>query len=492
MSPQEGEVRCHFDVLGVPRDADAKTIKKAHRKLALKWHPDKNMGCKDAEHEFKLVQEAYECLSDPAERKWYEEHRESILRGGKGFDGGYGDGAEGDVSFLFDVVPFQYGGCFEGFSDDEGDFYAVYADVFRQIMEGELSGYVSEGNIDETEMPNGHLRDASFGNSSSDWADVSAFYGAWESFNSCLSFAWADKYDPRDAENRRVRRAIDDENRKARRVAKRERQEDVLALVRFVKRRDPRVKEARARMERERSEREAEAKREAERKREDVKKAREAWREESARRMAEAEERDADAGRVRLADLDDDDDFFGGGKKKGKKKKRGKKGKKNRGSYYDDEPESHHEDSKAPTSQVAEEDENVEGSASNDAEKSADADADAVEAQSENAEIDAEKSRPDSQTGIDQEQSALHLDSHAEECEIADYDSYESESEEEEEEPQVWRCECCRKDFKSEGQMQNHMKSKKHKQAWKKYEKTKLKEAKEQAAMEDLLDEMAL
>lgn len=68
-------IRCHYDVLNVPRDADEKTIKKAHRKLALKYHPDKTGGCEEAAKEFRLGQQAYECLSDPKERKWYDEHR---------------------------------------------------------------------------------------------------------------------------------------------------------------------------------------------------------------------------------------------------------------------------------------------------------------------------------------------------------------------------------------------------------------------------------
>ena len=53
------EIRCHYDVLGVERSADAATIKKAHRKLALKLHPDKNIGDDTAAEQFRLVQQAY-------------------------------------------------------------------------------------------------------------------------------------------------------------------------------------------------------------------------------------------------------------------------------------------------------------------------------------------------------------------------------------------------------------------------------------------------
>ena len=196
-----------------------------------------------SETEFKLIQAAYECLMDPMERKWYDEHREMILRGGvSGSGGDCGDGC----SFLYQVYHYQYAGCYNGYNDNDHDsFYRVYNDVFREIYDGETRGYVSEGNIDLGGMNNAHLADhLSFGSSLSDWNDVSSFYSAWESFTSSLSFAWEDLYhldDLRAAPNRRVRRLMEAENEKKRKAARRERVEEVLALVRFVKRRDPRV-----------------------------------------------------------------------------------------------------------------------------------------------------------------------------------------------------------------------------------------------------------
>jgi len=52
------EIRCHYEILGVERSADAAAIKKAHRKLALKLHPDKNIGDDSAAEQFRLVQQA--------------------------------------------------------------------------------------------------------------------------------------------------------------------------------------------------------------------------------------------------------------------------------------------------------------------------------------------------------------------------------------------------------------------------------------------------
>uniref|UniRef100_A0A3Q3IX98 J domain-containing protein n=1 Tax=Monopterus albus TaxID=43700 RepID=A0A3Q3IX98_MONAL len=65
-----GEVGCHYEILGVKRDAGDDDLKKAYRKLALKCHPDKNLdSAEEAAEQFKLIQAAYDVLSDPQERK---------------------------------------------------------------------------------------------------------------------------------------------------------------------------------------------------------------------------------------------------------------------------------------------------------------------------------------------------------------------------------------------------------------------------------------
>lgn len=261
------QTRCHYEVLSVARDADAATIKKAHRKLALRHHPDKVLSKSPEEQEasaaeFKLIQVAYECLSDPVERKWYDEHRDMILRGGMGGGGG-GDGS----SFIFDVVPYEFAGCYDGYADNEPDgFYAVYNSVFEGIFQGEKDGFLSEGNIDFAEMPNVHLSEVKLGNSTSSWNEVSEFYAAWEAYSSCLSFAWVDMYhldDIREAPNRRIRRLMEDDNRKKRKAAKRERVDEINSLVRFVKKRDPRVARQREKTQHEQVKREAKKLREA-------------------------------------------------------------------------------------------------------------------------------------------------------------------------------------------------------------------------------------
>lgn len=79
--------RDYYEVLGVPKNADAETIKKAYRKLAIKYHPDKNPNNKEAEEKFKEAAEAYEVLSDEDKRARYDRFGHAGLDGNGGFSG---------------------------------------------------------------------------------------------------------------------------------------------------------------------------------------------------------------------------------------------------------------------------------------------------------------------------------------------------------------------------------------------------------------------
>ena len=104
-----------YELLEIERTADAGTIKSSYRKLAMKYHPDKNSGCKDSEAKFKAVSEAYDCLKDPQKRAAYDRYGHAAFRQSGGQGGGHGGGAQ------------DFGG---GFSD-------IFESVFGEFMGGQ-------------------------------------------------------------------------------------------------------------------------------------------------------------------------------------------------------------------------------------------------------------------------------------------------------------------------------------------------------------------
>ena len=94
--------RDYYEILGVDRNASKDEIKKAYRKLAFKYHPDKNPGDKASEESFKEATEAYEVLNDAERRSQFDQYGHAGLRGAgaRGGDpfGGFGGGAGFDLS----------------------------------------------------------------------------------------------------------------------------------------------------------------------------------------------------------------------------------------------------------------------------------------------------------------------------------------------------------------------------------------------------------
>ena len=131
--------RDYYEVLGVSKDATEKDIKKAYRKLAFKWHPDKNPdNKKEAEEKFKEVNEAYSVLSDPEKRRQYD-------MGGFDFESfGFGDGfdpMEIFKSFFGKHSGNKKGGVPFGFDDD---FFG----------DDDFGGFGNFGNFEKMEMNN--------------------------------------------------------------------------------------------------------------------------------------------------------------------------------------------------------------------------------------------------------------------------------------------------------------------------------------------------
>ena len=108
--------RDYYEVLGVNKSADATELKKAYRKLAMKYHPDKNPGDKEAEEKFKEINEAYEVLSDETKRRNYDQFGHEGVNG-QGFGGAGGFGGQGFGGFddIFgDIFGDMFGGGFGG------------------------------------------------------------------------------------------------------------------------------------------------------------------------------------------------------------------------------------------------------------------------------------------------------------------------------------------------------------------------------------------
>lgn len=101
-------MRDYYEILCIVKTADADTIKKAYRKLAMQYHPDKNPGDKEAEEKFKEAASAYEVLSNPQKRQQYDTY------GHRAFQGG-GRGGPGGFTDINDI--------FESFGDIFGDFF---------------------------------------------------------------------------------------------------------------------------------------------------------------------------------------------------------------------------------------------------------------------------------------------------------------------------------------------------------------------------------
>ena len=146
----------YYETLGIAKTASADEIKKAYRKLAVKYHPDKNPGDKAAEEKFKEVSKAYEVLSDDKKRKQYDQFGPDLFErtGGQGYGAPPGGGPGGFSSSNFN---------FSGFSDPR--------DIFSQVFGGGGGGFSFDDLLGG--MRNGRGRRRTSGSSARKGEDLS-------------------------------------------------------------------------------------------------------------------------------------------------------------------------------------------------------------------------------------------------------------------------------------------------------------------------------
>ena len=123
----------YYEVLEVSRDCSGAELKKSYRKLAMKYHPDRNPDDKEAEEQFKIVNEAYQVLSDEEKRAIYDRYGKEGLQG-QGMGGGFGGGGMDDFMDIFNSMFGGSGGFGGGFGRARRDPSQKYALDFEMEL----------------------------------------------------------------------------------------------------------------------------------------------------------------------------------------------------------------------------------------------------------------------------------------------------------------------------------------------------------------------
>ncbi|WFD33276.1 hypothetical protein MCUN1_000089 [Malassezia cuniculi] len=256
----------YYQLLEVEQTASSDEIRKSYRKLALKYHPDKNPdNVAEANRKFTRILEAYEVLSDDAERAWYDRNRDQLING---------DAEEEDEDIDAKFRFFKSGGAApkasssaagigvphllrffnpslaKDLSDSDTSFYGTFRRLFERIAEEDRVAAPYPGESHENEFASSDRDDAhwypSFGHPNTpytaDGPNVRDFYQFWTNFSSRKSFAWKDVADLRQAQDRRVKRLMEKDNKRSRTNARREYNEAIRSLAAFIRKRDPRFK----------------------------------------------------------------------------------------------------------------------------------------------------------------------------------------------------------------------------------------------------------
>lgn len=266
---------CYYELLGVSSTADDLELKKAFRRKALQYHPDKNReNVEEATETFAQIRAAYEVLVDPQERAWYDSHKSQILNdelnGGTYEDDEYGSYSVDTGVTSEELLMFFNSSLYTRLDDTPAGFYQIAGKVFArlakdEVLHGRMSGLKEfnrydddffESNISShgyVKACNDRVREISkddsrclfppFGNSTTDYEVLKKFYKKWSSFNTIKSFRWKDEYMYSSIYDRRTKREINKRNEKIRQQCRNDYNKTVKRFVTFIKKLDKRVQE---------------------------------------------------------------------------------------------------------------------------------------------------------------------------------------------------------------------------------------------------------
>ncbi|QLQ79386.1 hypothetical protein HG537_0C00330 [Torulaspora globosa] len=265
---------CYYELLEVQTDADDIELKKAYRRKALQYHPDKNPdNVEESTRIFATIRAAYEVLSDPQERAWYDSHKQQILSDepiGQGSDNEFEVDSSVTGVTTDELLMFFNSALYTRMDDSPAGVYQIAGKVFAKLAKDEVNhgrrlgvdkfslyqddvfetSLNSEGYVQACEKYTESYQNSSdsmlfppFGSSVTSYEYLKGFYRKWSEFSTLKSFSWKDEYMYSRNYDRRTKREVNKRNEKVRQQARSEYNKTVKRFVVFIKKLDKRMKE---------------------------------------------------------------------------------------------------------------------------------------------------------------------------------------------------------------------------------------------------------